>query len=141
MKKIISFFALILGFTLFTFAQSNITFHITTQNGKIFNNERGTYNLSFGITGLQTEKDVSIFKKTFTDNSNVKYVDVSAVSPTNNQRRANLILISKESNLLKGLFTSAGVKMIIIDKKEYPIENFDKMVEDLKSNKKSNTSK
>lgn len=141
MKKLMSFFTLFLGLTVFTIAQTNITFHITSKNGKIFTEERGTFNLTFGISGLQTDDDVNLFKKTISDDSNVKYVDVSAISPSNNQRRSNLMLVSKDSNKLKTLFTSAGVKKIIIDKKEYSIDDFDKMVEDLKASKKPKSSR
>ena len=137
MKKLMSLFTLFMGLSIFTFAQTNITFHITSQNGKIFTEERATFSMSFGISGLQTDNDVKTFQKTIASNSNVKIFEVNPTVSANGQRTSRLILLDKDTNKIKTLFTSANVSKLIVDGKEYSMNEFDKMIADMKAKRQA----
>ena len=132
MKNLISFIVLFLGLTVFSFAQTGITFHIKSVEGNIFKFENETYSISFGISGISSDAQLNEIKTTMKSDSNVR--NFETFKKENGILKARLVLLSKDKEKLKALFIAAKVKTINVNGKDYPMEQFDKMIEELKAN-------
>jgi hypothetical protein len=133
MRKLLSFTAIFLGIAIISFAQSNIAFHITSKNGKIITQDKELYSMTFSISGLKTDHDVSSFTKTINSNSIVKHFEITPGTNEKNERKAQLILIKKEKEVLTELFKSAKVSTLIVDNKNYTIDQLEQISKDLKA--------
>ncbi len=140
MKKSMTFFVLFLGFTLFTLAQTDIAFHFKSNNGKIMIEEKGTFSMNIGISGLKTESEVSAFQKTISGNTIVRNFEISNTLSENGEREARLVLTSKEKEKMVEILKSANVNKLVVDDKDYAIDEFDKITADLKAKQKKSAS-
>jgi hypothetical protein len=136
MKKITSLIVLFLGITFYSFSQTGIVFHFKSNNGNITDQLKDNYCMSFTISGLTSENDVNKLKETFSSNSNVKKFEIFNPQTINNEMKARLILVSKDKNKLIELFKSANVQKLVVDKKDYTLDQLDQLKSDLKSKQK-----
>lgn len=134
MKKFLSFIALFLGITIFSMAQSNITFRITSQNGKIFQQEKEVHCMTFGISGLNTDADVELFTKNFTSSPIVKQFEIFPGTNEQGERKARLVLNNKEKDTFVSLLKSTNVTTLNVDKKDYTPDQIDQISKDVKTN-------
>ena len=134
-----SFTALFLGIALLSFAQNNITFHITSQNGKLFQQKEDTYCMNFSISGLNTDADAETFKTKFTANSMVKQFEILPGNNEQGERKAQLILKNKDKEPFISLLKSVNVTTLNVDKKDYSLDQFDQLSKDLKAKNQENS--
>jgi len=136
MKKIISLIVLFLGVTFYSFSQSGLVFHFKSNNGSITLQQKDNYSMSFTISGLKSEDQVNKLKEIFSLNSNVKQFEIFNPPTANNERKARLTLISKDKEKLIELFNSANVSKLVVDDKDYTLDQLDQLKIDLKAKHK-----
>lgn len=130
-----SFAALFLGIALFSFAQNNIIFHITSHNGKIFQQKEGIDCMTFSISGLTTDAEAEAFKTNFASNPMVKQFEILPGTNEQGERNARLVLKNKEKEPFVSLLKSVNVTTLNVDKKDYTLDQFDQLGKDLQAKK------
>jgi hypothetical protein len=136
MKKLLTVITLFLGVTFYSFSQDGIAFHFKSTDGTISSKLNDTYSMSFTISGLTSENEINNLRQIFTSNSNVKQFEIFSPQTTDNKIKARLVLISKDKEKLVELFKSANVNKLVVDGKEYTLDQLDQLKSDLKAKHK-----
>ena len=132
MKNLFVFSVLFLGLTVFSIAQSNISFKFNPKDGSIFTKEKDLFVTPLNIVGLNTDKELADFKATMTANPIVNHFETYPKTNGQTEYKAILKLTSKDKGAIISLLKSLNVTTLIVKNKTYTLDQYDQIGKDLK---------